>query len=150
MNKFIKLLLLIFILEGCAYEPILTKKNYDFQFVKISYEGNKKINKEIEKNLRNITKGAFEYEIFFHTTQEKKVISSDSKGDPKIYKINVQVEYKVSNNGEIILKKNINNKLTYNNINDKYELSKYEDNLLKNLSNNLSQEILFSLKVLRQ
>tara|TARA_B100000886_G_C20154084_1_gene379274 strand:- start:154 stop:603 length:450 start_codon:yes stop_codon:yes gene_type:complete len=149
MNKFITLILAIFILQGCSYEPILTKKNYDFQFINIIYEGDKNINEEIEKNLKNIKQGTLKYDIYFRTIQNKEIISSDSKGDPKIYKINVQVEYKVFNNGETILENNTNKQFTYNNINDKYELSKYEENLLKNLSDNISEEILFSVKVLR-
>ena len=149
MNKFIKILLIIFILQGCSYEPILTKRNYDFQFIKIRYEGDKKINEEIEKNLKNIIQGAIKYDILFKTDQKKEIISSNIKGDPKIYKINVQVEYKVSNNDKTILENSINKQFTYNNISDKHELSKYEEDLLKNLSDSISDEILFSLKVLK-
>ena len=139
----------MFALQSCSYEPILTKKNYNFQFAEIKYEGEKKINREIERNLRNFDKGVLRYDIFFKTKKIKEIISSDSKGDPKIYKIKIYIEYIVSNNGETILENNTNNQFTYNNINDKYELSKYEDNLLKNLSKNISEDILFSLKVLK-
>ena len=149
MNKFITLILALFILQGCSYEPILTKKNYDFQFINIIYEGDKNINEEIEKNLKNIKQGTLKYDIYFRTIQNKEIISSDSKGDPKIYKINVQVEYKVSNNDKTILENSINKQFTYNNISDKHELSKYEEDLLKNLSDSISDEILFSLKVLK-
>tara|TARA_A100000164_G_C21769247_1_gene705541 strand:+ start:398 stop:847 length:450 start_codon:yes stop_codon:yes gene_type:complete len=149
MNKIIKLFLIIIALHSCSYEPILTKKNYDFQFIEIKYEGDKNINKEIERNLRNFGKGVIRYNIFFKTKKIKEIISSDSKGDPKIYKINIYIEYIVSNKDQTILKNNTNRQFTYNNINDKYELSKYEDNLLKNLSNNISEDILFSLKVLK-
>ena len=38
--------------------------------------------------------------------------------------------------------------VTYNNINDKFELSQYEDNTVINLSNNISDDILTSLLTL--
>ena len=37
---------------------------------------------------------------------------------------------------------------SYNSIDDKYELSQYENNILKNLSKIISDEILFSIKLL--
>ena len=41
-----------------------------------------------------------------------------------------------------ILNNKVEKKVNYNNINDKFELTKYEDNLIKNLSINISEEIL--------
>ena len=47
-----------------------------------------------------------------------------------------------------IIKDNIFKEVTYNNINDKFELSQYEDNTVINLSNNISDDILTSLLTL--
>ena len=38
--------------------------------------------------------------------------------------------------------------MSYNNIKDKFELSKYEENILKNISDNLSDEILLTINKL--
>ena len=52
-------------------------------------------------------------------------------------------------NAETIIYKNkLVNQATYNNISDKYELSLYEQNLIKSLSKNVSNEILFSIKII--
>ena len=49
MNKFLLLIVSIFILSACSYEPILLKKNYDFEFNKIEFSGDKlKINKMVQ------------------------------------------------------------------------------------------------------
>ena len=45
-----------------------------------------------------------------------------------------------------ILSDKIEKRITYNNINDKFELDKYENNLIKNLSINISDEILTYVK----
>ena len=49
MYKLIKIILVIIVLNGCAYEPILLKKNYDFYFSQITYEGEKKNKSNCER-----------------------------------------------------------------------------------------------------
>ena len=44
MNKFLLLIVSIFILSACSYEPILLKKNYDFEFNEIEFSGDKTVN----------------------------------------------------------------------------------------------------------
>ena len=148
MNKFFKLLIIIFFLKSCSYEPIHLKKNFNFQFAKISFEGEKKINETIKRKLQSNTKGEIKYDLFFKSKKNKEIIKSDTKGDPKIFKIIISVEYKVFKNGEQILQNKSVKQSTYNSINDKYELTQYVNNILRSLSDNISNEILFSIKVL--
>ena len=42
MNKILKIFFALFILNGCSYEPLLIKKNYDFYFLEVKSEGEKK------------------------------------------------------------------------------------------------------------
>ena len=51
-------------------------------------------------------------------------------------------------NEKIIYRNTLANQATYNNISDKYELSLYEQNLIKSLSKNISNEILLSIKII--
>ena len=60
------------------------------------------------------------------------------------------MNYVVSENGKKVLEDKILKESIYNNINDKYELSKYEQNVLNNLSLIMSNEILFSIKLLNK
>ena len=150
MNKYLNYFFILFIIQACSYEPIFSSKQYDFEFVSISYDGDVKINQIIENELKNNINGDKEYEIYFKTNHEREIISSDSKGDPKIYKLELNLNYVVSENGTKVLEDKILKKTTYNNINDKYELSKREQNVLNNLSLMMSNEILFSLKSLNK
>ena len=150
MNKVIKILILLFTLQGCSFEPILINKNFDFQFENISSSGDEKINEIIKSNLLSRTKGDKKYKINLYSTRDKQIVSSDSKGDPKNYKLQIKVDYKLLLNKKNIYENSVVKQTTYNNITDKYELSQYENNLTKILSENIAEEILLSIKTLGQ
>ena len=150
MYKLIKIILVIIVLNGCAYEPILLKKNYDFYFSQITYEREKKINQIVKESFLENTKknSSNKYQIFFSTVQKKKVIASNKKGDPTIYKIDIVLKYNLLNDNITILSNEILKQATYNNIDDKFELLKYEENIIKNLSKRFADDVLISLATL--
>ncbi len=148
MIRLVNLIFLILLLSGCAYEPILLKKNYDFNFVEINTSGEPKINEIITNRLANNTKTSSDtdYKIFFQSVKDKKVISSNKKGDPTIYKITVKLKYKIMQNNKAIIENEIIKQTTYNNIDDKFELLKKEENMIKNLSEKFADDILYRLQ----
>ncbi len=148
MNKVIKILILLFILQGCSFEPILVNKNFDFQFENISSRGDEKINEIIKNNLLSRTNGDKKYKINLYSKKDKQVVSTDSKGDPKNYNLQIKVDYKVFINQNNIYENTAVKQATYNNITDKYELSQYENNITKILSENITEELLLSIKTL--
>ena len=147
MNKFLVIIIFFFI-SSCAYEPILSKKNYNFEFKNISYEGNKKINNIIRNKLVNKNSSEKKYDIFFQTSKEKITVALDKKGDPTIFKITISLNYEILEDGEKIQSNTLKKHVTYNNIDDKFELSQKEDDILIYLSENLADEILNSVLVL--
>ncbi len=149
MNKIIKILLVIFLLNSCTYKPILLKKNYDFSFSKIDSKGDVVIN-EIMKNylLERVNKeNSRKFDLNILTIKNKEIVSSNTRGDPTIFRLNIIVDYNLKQNGEIIYKNKISKQATYNNINDKFELLKYEENIVKNLSESFVDDILISTAV---
>ena len=149
MNKFLVIIIFFFI-SSCAYEPILSKKNYNFEFKNISYEGNKKINNIIRNKLVNKNSSEKKYYIFFQTSKEKITVALDKKGDPTIFKITISLDYEIIKDGEKILSNTLKKHVTYNNIDDKFELSQKEEDILIYLSENLADEILNSVLVLNK
>ena len=145
MNKKIIALIIILLSYGCSYEPMLSKKNYDFQFVKLTYEGEDDVNEIIEAGLKVKSKGLKKYNIHFITEKEKEIVSSDSKGDASIFRIKIDVEYDVQHNDLNVLSNSFSKYASYNNITDKFELSKYEESIIKSLSETISNEILMSI-----
>ena len=144
MNKIFFKVLFLFILTSCSYEPILTNKKYDFRYDNINFEGEKGINKIIVKNLRKTNNGETKYDLFFKTKKTRDIVSLDKKGDPSIFSIKVNLEYEITQEGKKVINNKIEKKITYNNIDDKFELSIKEKKVLNYLSKNLSEEILRS------
>ena len=64
MYKILKILLFSFFVFGCCYEPIFSKKKYDFQFTNISYNEESIINEIVKKNLIEKSKGYNQCKIF--------------------------------------------------------------------------------------
>ena len=148
MIKVIITSLLILVLNGCSYEPILLKKNYQLDLVEINSEGEKKINEIIESKLLQNTKKTSEikYKILILSEKKREIVSSNREGDPTIFKITIKLKYNLRENDQIVLSNEIFKQSTYNNIKDKFELLEYEENIIKNLSEKLSDDILISIK----
>ena len=148
MNKVIKILILLFTLHGCSFEPILINKSFDFRFENINSSGDEKINEIIKNNLLSRTNGNKKYKINLKSKKNIQTVSSDSKGDPKIYKLQIKVDYNVLLDEKNVYENTVTKQATYNNITDKYELLQDENNITKSLSKNIAEELLFSIKTL--
>tara|TARA_B100000989_G_C19461382_1_gene436376 strand:- start:285 stop:731 length:447 start_codon:yes stop_codon:yes gene_type:complete len=144
MSRALLIFILTIIINGCSYTPMLTK-NYDFQFSNISSNGERYINEIITNILNEKGKGSKKFDIIFNTRQERLVVSSNDKGDAKIYRLSIYVDYEVFQENKKIIENKFVKYLNYNNINDKFELSKYEENVIENLSETISSEILMSI-----
>ena len=147
MNKILLLIITIFVLQACKYEPILSNKKYDIKFANITADEDNKINKIIKNNLLEKSKFSSnsEFDLYFLTKKEKEIVSSNEKGDPTIFKIEILLDYTLKKNNFVILSNTIQKQVTYNNIKDKFELLRYEENILNNLLENISSEILISI-----
>ena len=152
MNKIKKYTVLFFLLllSNCAYEPILINKNYDFSIVVEKIDGDKKINSMIVNNFYNLKGKEKKYNLNLSSTKIKNVISKDSKGDPAIFELIINVNYKVKKNGETLLVNEINLKDIYNNVSDKFELENNEKNIINNLSQNISDKIIISISEINE
>ena len=150
MIKILKFSIIFFLLISCSYEPILLNKKFDFEFIDIKYDGEKNINKIIKSNLIRQSSGVTKYKLNYSTKKFREILSSDTKGDPSIYKLNVYVKYELKEGELVVLKNEISRQSIYNNINDKFELSKLEESILKNLSKNISDEILISISSIKK
>lgn len=145
MNKIIFTVIAIFFLKACSYEPILLNKKYDFQLNDITATGDKEINRVLIDKLKNKTNGSKIFNLNLISKKNEKILSYDGKGDPLILELKISLNYEILLNEKVILKDKIQKQITYNNIKDKYELAKYEDLMILNLSENLSDEILVSI-----
>ena len=152
MNKIINYTLLFFLLllSSCAYEPILNNKNYGFSINIDKRNGDQKINSIIVNNFNNLKGKEKIYDLNISSTKDKNITSKDSKGDPSIFELIINVNYSVEKDGKTLIENKINRKATYNNITDKFELENYEKNIINNLSTNISDKIINSISEIHE
>ena len=141
MSKIINISLFIFLIVGCSYEPILLNKSSSFKFINIITNGDKDFNNILSKKLSDKNDGDKEYNIYITTKKKKEILSSDTKGDPKIFKIKLDVKFKIEDSGKFILNNKITKEFTYNNMKDKFELLKLEENIINTIAQKISNEI---------
>ena len=76
-------------------------------------------------------------------------ILKDNKGDPSKKKLSITVNLKIKNEiDNILATKNFNEEFSYNVQNDKFTMAQYEDNIINNLCNKISNDIIFLLGTL--
>ena len=144
------ILLLLLLLSSCGYEAIYSKKNsihYDFSISELSFVGDRTINLKIKEKLNNYAQGkrAKDFILRISSTSEKTILSKDTAGDATSFKntISINVEVLMNNkfkNDFIILES-----FNYNNISNKFNLKKYEEEIKNNLAETASDKLIFKL-----
>ena len=140
----VSILILLFFLNGCGFKPILTGSDYNFLIKIDSMSGSGEINSKIENKLKVLDGTKKLFNLSLNSREIKNVLSKDSKGDPNILELVISLNYKLSTNGKILVNKSLTQRSSYNNISDKFELSKSEDILKDNLVENLVSDIINS------
>ena len=143
--KIYTLILLLFFLTNCGYKAVLNNQNYKFAINVDKINGDQKINSLIINNFKQLNENEKKYNLSLTSNKEKLIISKDSKGDPSIFEIKINVNYIVKKDEEILISNNINKKTTYNNITDKFELENYEKTIINNLVSEISENIMLSI-----
>ncbi len=149
MLKKISLLLLLCSLWGCDYKPLYLKKNDLGKLIKITtLNGDSKINKTIVsflrlKDIKNINSG---YTLVLNSTKRIDVVSKDKSGNPSVYRSTVIVDLLLSDANTTIKQKEFNSSFTYNNSQNKFDLSQYQKNIEINLINEIAEKIFIFLK----
>jgi len=147
MNKISNyiLILSLLLLTNCGYQAVLNNQNYQFSINVNKINGDQKINSLIINRLKQLEENERIYNLSLTSNKEKLIISKDSKGDPSIFEIKINVNYVVKKDEEILISNKINKKTTYNNITDKFELENYEKTIINNLVSEISDSIMLSI-----
>lgn len=143
MKKIIFVFLLF--LTSCGYQPLYSGKNTsDFLFNKILLEGNKNINRKIISTLSfKEVPDKFDYDELIIISNKKIVeTSKNSKGQVTSYRTEINVEFKIVNNNEIMRQKNFSKDFSYNNLDNKFDLTSYQDEVENNLVNKIIEELI--------
>ena len=150
MIKKIFTLTLFLFLYSCGYEAIHSKKNsvnYDFSISELTFVGERNVNLKIKEKLNNyiLNKKDKKFILNIANKIDKKVIAKNKSGDPTTFRntITINVEILMENNSKSKIK--IIENFTYNNIDNKFELKKYEKEIRTNLAEAASEKLIFKL-----
>lgn len=134
--------LAIILTNNCGYKPIYSSSNLDLRFDKINFESNK-INNQIVRSLKFFSNpdGSKNYDINIETKKEKRIVSKNSKGDTELYELKINLKMIVETKTKKIIK-NFENKIKYNNNDNKFELKQYESEIEKQIISDLIEQII--------
>jgi len=142
--------LLLLLLSSCGYEAIHSKKyskNYSFSISELSFIGDRRVNLKIKERLNNYTQNKKDkvFTLRISSSSEKIILAKDAAGDATAFKntisINVEVLMKNKLKDNFIILETFN----YNNISNKFNLKKYEEEIKNNLAETATNKLIFKL-----
>ena len=148
MKKF--LIIIVFFISSCGYQPLYIKNNdSELIFKEINLLGNKQINRKIvsfvsikeEKNndkLNNLT---------LKSDENIDETSKDSKGKVSTFKTNIEVRLTISDKNGIIREKVFFKDFSYNNKDNKFDLIEYQKEIKNNLIDKIIEEMIVFFKI---
>ena len=149
--KITKILLIFTFLFNisCGYKPIYYKND---QLItkgnEIILEGDDRINKQIIDNLNLETDFSSRQTLSLKTNYTIEETSKNSKGQVETYRSIINTVLTIKNETEIIETKNLSADTSYNNKDNKFELTKYQNEVKNNLINKISEEIILIFNLL--
>jgi hypothetical protein len=144
------LLLLIIFMQSCGYQPIyLSKNNLDLKFTEIQLEGDVRISNQIVKilSIKEEKSTLEQKKILIESLYNINETSKNSKGQVETYETIINVKITITENNKIKKTKEFNIDTTYNNKNNKFELSQLQTEIKNNLIIKISEEIILFLNV---
>ena len=143
------ILLFIFVFTtSCGFSPLLNSEKINFYISDLKFEGDREVNNYILQNLKKFKKpgeNSIEYNLIISSNYQKEIINKDNKGNPKNYNLSVRINVNTISN-----EKNIKNKIFERNTSLSAKTKKIteielEKKYKENLSNLLSEDIVFFL-----
>ena len=151
MKKLIFVVIALFMLNNCGYNPIYSSKNNNF-YIDISQKNRSKLNSKIENNIKKFSNQNSENIIQLEISSNKKIniISKDKKGDPSRFSMIISLTINIlnKNNYEINKTKSFTEKFDYNNNSNKFSLKQYEKDIEDNLINKIIERSILYLSEL--
>ena len=144
------ILLLLLLLSSCGYEAIYSKKNsvnYNFSVSELNFVGDRTVNLKIKEKLNNYAQAKKDKDFILRisSTSEKVILSKNTAGDATSFKNSVSVNVEVLMNNKFKSNFIILESFNYNNISNKFNLKKYEEEIKNNLAGTASDKLIFKL-----
>ena len=144
------ILFLLLLLSSCGYEAINSKKNstnYDFSVSELNFVGDRSVNLKIKEKLNNYAQDKKEKDFILRisSTSEKITLAKNTAGDATSFKNSISINVEVLMNSKFKSNFIILENFNYNNISNKFNLKKYEEEIKNNLAETASDKLIFKL-----
>ena len=149
MKKYLFIIFLLF--NQCDYKPIYSQNNQNFGIKIIEFNENRS-NKILATRLKNYSykkDNIFLYELKLLSSENKLVLSKDTKGDPLLLGLKINLKIEVYEKNKLITKKEYDEQFNYQNLSKKFELNSYESEIRSNIYNKMISKILIDLANLK-
>ena len=149
MKKYLFIILLLF--NQCDYKPIYSQNNQNFGIKIIEFNENRS-NKILATRLKNYSykkNNLFLYELKLLTSENKLILSKDTKGDPLLLGLKINLKIEVYEKDKLITKREYNEQFNYQNLSKKFELNSYESEIRLNIYDKMISKILIDLANLK-
>ena len=140
-------------LANCGYQSVYFKNDDSLiKISKIKFDCDEKINRKIISltGLKESSDFSDSYLLILNSKKNKNIASKNSAGNATSYKISIDISISIIdpiNNEKIIKSKVFNSSFTYNNNQNKFELSQDEKSILNNLIEAASKKIVMYLSL---
>ena len=144
------IILLLLLLSSCGYEAIYSKKNsvnYNFSVSKLNFVGDRTVNLKIREKLNNYAQAKKDKDFILRisSTSEKITLAKNTAGDATSFKNSVSINVEVLMNNKFKSNFIILESFNYNNISNKFDLKKYEEEIKNNLAETAADKLIFKL-----
>ena len=141
------ILILLFLLSSCGYEAIHSKKNfidYSFSVSELSFIGDRTVNLKIKEKINNYTQSKKDKDFILKisSTSEKIILAKNTAGDATSFKNTISINVEVLMSNKIKSNFIILESFNYNNISNKFNLKKYEEEIKNNLAETATDKLI--------
>ena len=149
IKKIFYTLTIFLFLTSCGYQPLISK-NTNFTLKLIELGGNTKVNYIIKNKLKIYEEENSKYDLEILNSEINKIVTSmDTKGNPKTFQMTIKLIINLNKNPDFVIEgKSFATKTNYNTISSKFDLKKYEDNLIENLTQKILDELILYIQTL--
>tara|TARA_Y100001970_G_scaffold287911_1_gene413770 strand:- start:935 stop:1384 length:450 start_codon:yes stop_codon:yes gene_type:complete len=145
------LIFVIFFVTSCGYQPIhINKNNSELVFKKLELVGDKEINRRIVSFIKiNEDKNNKKLSNLILVSNENIIeTSKDEKGRVSTLKTTVEIRLSIESDNQVTETKTFKESFSYNNKNNKFDLTKYQSEVKNNLVDKIIEKmnIYFSLR----
>lgn len=143
--KKILLILIGITLIGCGYNPIFQTKNISYKIDNIISKENK-ISKNFQKLISNYSNDESDniFDISIEAEKKQRVVAKDTKGNAEAFELSIFAKFTIENK-EIKKIYNFQESTIYKNIDNKFELSQKEEELVDQLIQKITQNLFINL-----